>query len=128
MFSPEPTPRPPETTIEASVSSGLAPRCWTTRSVILACFAASLTAQLTGSRTAGPSAASGVIAFGRMAMIGVPVLTRELTLTAPPKMTFRGQTVAEPDHVGQEAPAGLDSQPGADLTPLRGARQQHCGR
>ncbi len=85
-FSALPTPRPPETTIDASVSSGRSPRSCTTRSVTWAALAASLTSTLTFSSSAAASAASGAIALGRTATMGVPTATLDWTMMAPPKM------------------------------------------
>src|ERR1022692_540706 len=85
-FSALPTPRPPETTIEASVSSGRSPPSWTTRSVMRAPFAASVTSVPAGTISAAPGAGSGVVAFGRTAMIGRPAVTLEFTTIAPPKI------------------------------------------
>src|SRR6185312_3540486 len=78
--SSEPVPRPPETTICASDSSGRSPFSAITRSVTLATLAASEAAKETASTAAAPAAASGLIAFGRTAMIGVPCLTTECTV------------------------------------------------
>jgi hypothetical protein len=38
------------------------------------------------SAAAGPSAATGEVAFGRIVMIGTPLVTREWTMEEPPKM------------------------------------------
>src|SRR6202042_3874616 len=66
--SADPVPRPPETTIEASDSSGrslaLAPTC----SAIFAALAASDAATVTASTAAGPGATSAATEFGRTAM------------------------------------------------------------
>ena len=51
-----------------------------------ALFAASLTSMPDGTSSAVPGAGSGVTAFGRTAMIGVPDLTLEFTTIAPPKI------------------------------------------
>jgi hypothetical protein len=79
-----PVPRPPETTIEASVRSGRSDRSATTRFVTLAPVASP--ASDTGEISAAPVFGSGATAFGRIATIGVPRLTREWTMVAPPKM------------------------------------------
>src|SRR5215470_16011990 len=83
--SADPVPRPPETTICASVRSGRSPFSATTCSVIRVAFAASDSVTVTGETSAAPAAGSAVIAFGRTAMIGVPLTTRECTVIAPPK-------------------------------------------
>src|ERR1035438_161704 len=85
-FSAPPTPRPPETTMAASVSSGRSSRSCTTRSVMCAALAASLTSTATCSSSAGPGAGSAAAEFGRTATMGVPVRTRDCTTIAPPKM------------------------------------------
>src|SRR5262249_44127858 len=57
-----------------------------TRSVMCAPLAASLSSTLTGSSAAAPGDASGGTAFGRTATIGMPVVTLDFTMIAPPKM------------------------------------------
>ena len=64
-FSALATPRPPETTIEASVSSGRLDFCSTTRSVTLACFAASESETDTCSSAPAAGAGSGVTELPR---------------------------------------------------------------
>src|ERR1700730_8380617 len=83
--SSDPVPRPPETTICASVSSGRSPFAATTYSVTAAPLAASDAANYTASTTPAPGDASGVTAFGRTAIIGVPARTVEWTVIDPPK-------------------------------------------
>src|SRR6201996_3042710 len=83
--SSDPVPRPPETTICASVRSGRSPFSATTRSTTVAALAASDAEKETASTAAAPADASGEIAFGRTAMIGVPALATECTVIAPPK-------------------------------------------
>src|SRR6185312_2437440 len=85
-FSALPTPRPPDTTMDASVSSGRSLRSWATRSVMCAPLAASLSSTPTGSSAAAPGDASGGTAFGRTATIGMPLVTLDFTMMAPPKM------------------------------------------
>ena len=82
--SAEPTPRPPETTIAASASSGRSPVSWTTLSVTLAPLAASLTVTSTVCSSAAAGAGSAATEFGRTVTMGVPVLTAEWTTVAPP--------------------------------------------
>src|SRR5579863_944248 len=86
--SADPVPRPPETTICASVSSGRSPLAATTRSDTWAALAASDAVNATASTaaTSAPADGSGVIAFGRTAMIGVPARTVEWTVIEPPKL------------------------------------------
>ena len=84
--SADPVPRPPETTICASVSSGRSPFSATTRSVTRG----RLGRVRRGERhrlDAPPRrpTARRVTAFGRTAMIGVPVRTVECTVIEPPK-------------------------------------------
>ena len=55
--SADPVPRPPETTIEASVSSGRSPASATTCSVTFAVLAASDAANATASTAAAPARA-----------------------------------------------------------------------
>ena len=74
-FSALPTPRPPDTTMDASVSSGRSLRSAMTRSVMCAPLAASLSSTVTCSSAASPGAASGGTAFGRTATIGMPPVT-----------------------------------------------------
>jgi hypothetical protein len=80
-----PVPRPPDTTIGASVRSGRPPFSALTRSVTFADFATSLSETLTGMSSAAPEGGSATTEFGRTAMIGVPLRTRECTVMAPPK-------------------------------------------
>src|SRR6516162_4917806 len=86
--SADPVPRPPETTICASVSSGRSPFSAVTCSVIFAAFAAADAVNDTGTSSAAPGCAAGaaVTAFGRTAMTGVPLLTLACTVMAPPKL------------------------------------------
>src|SRR5262249_18715788 len=81
-----PTPRPPDTTMAASVSSGRSLRSWVTRSVMCAPLAVSVNSTVTGSSAAAPGDTSGATAFGRTATIGMPAVTFDLTMMAPPKM------------------------------------------
>src|ERR1700733_10920166 len=82
--SADPVPRPPETTICASVSSGRSPFSATTRSVILAALAASDAVNATASTAAAPADGSGETAFGRTAMTGGPARTVDCTVIEPP--------------------------------------------
>src|SRR6478672_11542442 len=75
-----PVPRPPETTIAASVSSGRPVAALGWRSVILAVLAASEIVTSTTSSAAAPETASGAAEFGFTAMIGVPLVTVALTV------------------------------------------------
>src|SRR5262249_34586508 len=81
----DPVPRPPETTICASVRSGRSPFSATTCSVIAAAVAASLARKVTGEISAAPGEGSAAIAFGRTAMIRGALATRECPGIAPPK-------------------------------------------
>ena len=83
--SADPVPRPPDTTICASVRSGRSPLAATARSVTFAVFAASLAANSTATISAAPGDGSALTAFGRTAMMGVPLVTFECTVIAPPK-------------------------------------------
>ena len=56
--SSDPVPRPPDTTICASVSSGRSPLAATTRPAILAAFATSDAVNATASTAAAPSASA----------------------------------------------------------------------
>ena len=69
---------------EIFICSGRSPRSATTRPVTLAPVAS--LARDTAASSAAPGAGSGATALGRIATIGVPRLTRECTIVAPPKM------------------------------------------
>ena len=75
-----PVPRPPATTIAASVSSGrpVALRGW--EATICAFLAESDTVAANSSTAAAPSASSGVAELGLTVMIGVPVVTFAVTV------------------------------------------------
>jgi hypothetical protein len=73
-------PRPPETTIAASVSSGRPVAFRGSGATILAAFAASEIVTATCSTAPAPSACSGVAAFGFTVMIGVPLVTLAVTV------------------------------------------------
>jgi hypothetical protein len=81
-----PTPRPPETTIAASVSSGGHPFSSVTRSTIFAAVAEALSATVTSLRAPAAGAASGAVELGRTVMIGVPLVTFDCTMVEPPKI------------------------------------------
>ena len=75
-----PVPRPPETTIEASVSSGRPDLAFGLRSVIGAALARSERA--TSTRSMAPAAGAGEIAaeLGLTAMIAAPLVTCDFTV------------------------------------------------
>ena len=83
-----PMPRPPETTMEASASSGRPPLASTTLSTTFAPLAASDTETVRVSTSAAPVAASGGVEFGRTVMIGAPVATFDCTMVEPPKIDW----------------------------------------
>ena len=76
-------PRPPETTIAASVSSGRPVAFLGWLSVTLAALAASLTVKAKASTTPGAGEASSGTEFGFTAMMGVPVVTFAVTVYEP---------------------------------------------
>ena len=75
-----PVPRPPETTIAASVSSGRPVAFLGWLSVTLAALAASLTVNAKASTTPAAGEASSGTELGFTAMIGVPVVTFAVTV------------------------------------------------
>ena len=87
---------------------------------------------MTGSSAAAPGDASGGTAFGRTATIGMPVVTLDFTMMAPPKMdcsaTGPPSTWAEVDRVGEHAGADLDGEPPGDLLALGRGGNQHGRR
>src|SRR5271165_2527987 len=83
--SADPVPRPPDTTICASVRSGRSPLSAAARSVTVAVFAAPDAANETATSSAAPCDGSALTAFGRTAMMGVPLVTRDQAVIAPPK-------------------------------------------
>jgi hypothetical protein len=80
-----PVPRPPATTIAASVSSGRPLALRGCEATICAFFAESDTVAANSSTAAAPSAASGVAELGLTVMIGVPLVTLALTVKLPAK-------------------------------------------
>ena len=78
-----PVPRPPETTIAASVSSGRPDALRGSDAVIRAPLAASEIVAANGSCVPAPSTASGVAELGLTVMIGVPLVTFAWTVKLP---------------------------------------------
>ena len=82
---------------------------------------------LTAPRRAG--AGSAATEFGRTVMIGVPVLTAECTIVAPPNTdcsaTIFPPSLAQAHGVAEHPGAGLDREPPGDLLVLPGGGQQH---
>jgi len=81
-----PTPRPPETTIDASARSGRPPATAAARPVIVALPAASSTLSARSTRAgAPPPVATASTELGRTVMMGVPLVTFDWTTVDPPK-------------------------------------------
>src|SRR5687767_5824137 len=78
-----PVPRPPDTTIAASVSSGRPEASFGLLEVILAPLAASETSTETASTLPAPDVASGVTELGLTAMTGTPWETPAFTVKLP---------------------------------------------
>ena len=93
--SAEPTPRPPDTTIAASCSSGRPPFAAVDEPVIVALLAASLSTTETSRRSPAADAGSGAMEFGRTVMIGTPVRTLDRTTVDPPKTLWVAWRSAE---------------------------------
>ena len=79
-----PTPRPPDTTMAASVSSGRPPLVAAVCPVTVAFVAASDSVTDTSVRAGVVAAATGAVEFGRTVKIGVPRVTEEWTTVLPP--------------------------------------------
>ena len=75
-----PSPRPPETTIEASVSSGRPELARTSRPVTVAASAAGDNSTATSATSGLTGAASGLVAFGFTAITGTPEVTADRTM------------------------------------------------
>ena len=73
-------PRPPETTIAASVSSGRPEDLRGSEAVIFAALAPSEIVAAKSSAAPAPSTFSGVVEFGLTVMIGVPLVTLACTV------------------------------------------------
>ena len=126
-------PRPPETTIAASVSSGRPVAFFGCESVIRAALAASLSGDLERlDAHRQPATASSGTEFGFTAMIGVPVVTVAVTVYEPAKtdwvVSMPLLAGAHVDGVGDQARPGLDRQAGGDLLARGVARDEHRGR
>src|SRR5699024_6648834 len=80
-----PVPRPPETTIGASVSSGRPVCFFGSDAVILAALACSEMLTESSSKAPAPLACSGAAEFGLTQMIGVPWVTFAVTVWLPAK-------------------------------------------
>src|SRR6266508_335896 len=83
-----PTPRPPETTMDASVSSGRAPFDSATRSTTRARVSRSDSVTGTGSTAGVTGAGVGVTELGRTVTSGRPRVTRDLTIVEPANTTW----------------------------------------
>ena len=77
-------PRPPETTIFASVNSGRPPLTGGCDEEIAESFAASLISALAFSTAGDALVKSASMLFGRTVIIGVPFETFECTVVDPP--------------------------------------------
>ena len=80
-----PVPRPPETTMAASVSSGRPVEAFSELETILAPLAASETSTLTASTVPAPAAASGLVEFGLTHTTGTPLVTTDFVVKLPAK-------------------------------------------
>ena len=127
-----PVPRPPETTIAASVSSGRPVAFLGCESVIRAARAVSL--RVTSKASTAPAAgdASSGTEFGLTAMIEVPVVTVGGHGVRAGEDRLGGLdavvAAAHVDGIGDQARAGLDGEPGGDLLAGGVARDEHGRR
>src|SRR5690606_16328565 len=103
-----PVPRPPETTMAASVSSGRPVETRGSDATILTCLAESGTSNETASTAPAPATASGAAEFGLTAMTGAPLVTCAATVklpanaiwvvvTVPPSTATSTASVIRPD-------------------------------
>src|SRR5215212_5167411 len=80
-----PVPRPPDTTIAASVSSGRPDASLGADDVILAVLAASEMSAVTASTAPAAGAASGAVELGLTVMTGAPLAMEDFTVKLPAK-------------------------------------------
>src|SRR6266496_6145054 len=119
-----PRPRPPDTTIEASVSSGRPELSRTSRAVIVAAVAACDSSTAT-SRVAGwACSGAGVVAFGFTAMTGTPEVTAEVTVNDAAKADWVA-TTACPES-GSPAPTSTASRSEEHTSELQSRRDLVC--